>query len=298
MLRFGAFYESVPWGGTRFKDELGRDAPAGPVGESWELVELPERESVVAQGPHAGERLGALWRAGRLGGSAKGPFPFLLKWLDTTQPLSVQVHPDEQACTALGQGAAPKTEAWYFAELEAGAALWLGHYPGLDAATLELAAKHGTIAKWLYETQPRRGDMVLVEAGTLHAIGPGFFLLEVQQPSATTYRVFDWGRVGLDGQPRKLHLDEAKHAVRYERAGQPRAKRDEVRGPCFVMRPLRRGAETAPGPLRVFVAVDGDAQLQTARGAQPLAHGEVVVAEPEDGTVKVTTGAVVFLSEA
>src|SRR2546428_5418881 len=131
MLRFETYYRPAPWGGRRLAEELGRTLPEGPIGEAWELVDLAERQSRVAEGEQRGQTLGELWRAGGLGGSAKGAFPFLLKWIDTHDWLSVQVHPDAQACAKLGSGA-PKSEAWFIAHAEPGAVMLLGHYPGLD----------------------------------------------------------------------------------------------------------------------------------------------------------------------
>jgi mannose-6-phosphate isomerase len=296
MIRFQPHYQPALWGGRRLEEEFGRDLPKGEIGESWELVELPERESPVAGGPYAGKKIGELWRAGALGGSAKGGFPFLLKWIDAAQKLSVQVHPDAAACAKLGKGA-PKTEAWYVAYAEPKATLLIGHHPGLDPLTLKQAATGGTLQKWLYETRPRAGDMFLLEAGTVHAIGAGFLLLEVQQPSDTTFRIYDWGRVGADGQPRALHLEEAAASVAYNRYGAPRAVRQGVGGPCFTMRSLRTGLSVPAHGLRVLVADAGPARLTHERGEEILEHGDVVVAEPKDGAVRIASGTVVLLSE-
>lgn len=296
MKRFVPHYQPALWGGRRLEDEFGRTLPEGRIGESWELVELPERHSVVATGPDEGKSLGELWRSGALGGSAKGPFPFLLKWIDAAQKLSVQVHPDEAACKQLGKGA-PKTEAWFVATAEPKASLLIGHYPGLDAATLRQAATGGTLQKWLYETRPRVGDMFMLDAGTIHAIGGGLMLLEVQQPSDTTFRIYDWGRVGPDGLPRTLHLEEAAASVHYNRYGAPKAYRQGVDGPCFAMRALRAGSQVAAGALRVFVADAGAARLATDRGDESLAFGDVVVAEPADGAVRIASGSVILLTE-
>src|SRR5271157_4748170 len=104
MIRFAPFYETRPWGGRRFYEDFARHIPDGPIGEAWELSELPDKHSQVVMGPHEGKKLGDLWRGGMLGGSAKGPFPFLLKWLDTQEKLSVQVHPDEDAAARMGKG--------------------------------------------------------------------------------------------------------------------------------------------------------------------------------------------------
>ena len=291
MIRFEPSYHPAMWGGRKLEEEFSRSLPAGPIGESWELVELGERDSRVARGAHEGKTLGQLWRSGALGGSAKGPFPFLLKWIDATQKLSVQVHPGPEACQKLGKGA-PKTEAWYVAQAEPKASLLIGHYPGLDQATLRQAALGGTLQKWLYETRPKMGDMFLLDA-----IGAGFLLLEVQQPSDTTFRIYDWGRVGADGLARPLHLDEACVAVQYNRYGAPKVHRNQVNGPSFSMRCLRMGTEIPADGLRVIVADSGPAKLVGQRGEEILEYGEVIVAEPADGAIRLATGTAVLVSE-
>ncbi len=296
MLCFEPQYHSAVWGGRKLESELGRKLPAGPVGESWELCDLDNAQSVVASGPHQGEALGALWRSGALGGSATGRFPFLAKWLDCEQRTSVQVHPDAATCAKLGRGE-PKSEAWYVVNTDPGAIILAGHYPGLDAVTLRQAATGGTIHKWLYEVSPKVGELLNVPAGTLHALGGGCLLFEVQEPSDTTFRVFDWKRVGLDGLPRTLHLDEACAAVHFDRAGPPKPQRQEVVGPSFLMRVVRGGAELLPDMLRVVVAEAGPVTLSSERGELTLGYGDVGILEPADGRVRVTTGSVLLVTE-
>ncbi|MEO0811989.1 MAG: type I phosphomannose isomerase catalytic subunit, partial [Myxococcota bacterium] len=250
MLRFLPTYKSAPWGGRAIAEQLGRTGiPDGPVGESWELASFEDYDSRVQRGHLEGKSLSELWPTGALGGSAQGPFPFLLKWINATDFLSVQVHPDEETCARLDEGA-PKSEAWLIVDKGEESAILAGHYPGLDGTTLKLAAEGGTVRKWLYEMRPRVGDMIPIEPGTLHSIGPGYLLLEVQQPSATTYRVYDWGRMGLDGKPRELHLPQAVETVDFKRSGPPKSRRDRVSGPCFDMRIVQAGARVEAGPLR------------------------------------------------
>ncbi len=151
MLKFKPKYVLKPWGGDGISDLLGRsDTPEGTIGESWELADLEEHQSIVAEGDRAGQTLGQLWRDGTLGGSAEGALPFLLKWLDARESLSVHVHPDAQFCEATGLGE-PKTEAWYVASIEGRAKLHLGNYPGLDPGILRQAIERGSIVKWMYE---------------------------------------------------------------------------------------------------------------------------------------------------
>ena len=295
MLELVPRYKNAPWGGRRL-EELGRRLPPGLVGESWELCDFDEHRSTVRGGPHDGESLGDLWRGGALGGSAKGDFPFLLKWLDTHDTLSVQVHPDEAACKALGEGR-PKTEAWLVAVAEPKAHIFLGHYPGLDPATLRAAASGGTVHKWLYETQPRVGDAVLVPAGTLHAIGAGYVLLEVQQPSDTTYRVYDWGRTDPQGNARPLHIEQAVASVAYDRPGPMRGQRGAITGPTFRLESLGVGAVLEPSRLRVLVAGAAQAVLSTAGGEVVQAPLDVRVAQPTDGRIEVVAGSCVLITE-
>lgn len=294
MITFAPHYQPALWGGDKLASTFGRTMPQGPIGEAWELVELPKQHVVAAGGPHAGVSLGELWRRGALGGEARGPFPFLLKWIDAAASLSVQVHPDEAACARMGQGQ-PKTEAWYVAQMDEGAKLLIGHKPGLDAETLKRAAQDNTLADWLYADAPTKGDMFLLKAGQVHAIGAGFLLLEVQQPSDTTYRIYDFGRRGADGQLRQLHLEEAAACISYDLPGRAVPQREQVKGPCFAMRVLTAQMHTDPRALRVFVATHGPATLETARGTVQLAYGDVVVAEPADGDVRLGSGQVMWV---
>lgn len=296
MIRFLPIYKPTIWGSNRLATEFGRRVPNGNIGEAWELVDLEGAASRVARGPLEGRTLGELWREGALGGSARGRFPALVKWIDTRQKLSVQVHPDAEACEVLGKGE-PKSEVWYVAEVGASSVLLVSHYPGLDAATLKQAASGGTIGKWLYELRPRVGDMISVPAGTLHAIGAGLLILEVQQPSDTTFRVFDWGRTDDQGNPRPLHVDEACVAVRFDRTQVPKPERESASGPGFTMRPLRTGVEIPAPGLRIFVADGGPAKLVHGRGEEALEYGDVVVSEPADGPVRLASGTAVFVTE-
>ena len=296
MISFVPHNQPALWGGRKLETLFGRALPEGPIGESWELVELPERHVAARGGAHDGRKLGELWRAGALGGSRQGPFPFLLKWIDAADTLSVQVHPDEAACEKMKRGQ-PKTEAWYVVQKDEGATLLMGHHAGLDARTLAQAARGNTLKKWLYELEPKVGDLYLLKAGTIHAIGRGHLLLEVQQPSDTTYRINDWGRVGADGKPRQLHLEEAAGCIAYDRVGPVHAERKQVSGPCFFLRPLAAGAEVGAGGLRVIVADHGDVTLHHARGHSTLHWGDVVVAEPADGALRVEGGSAVLVTE-
>lgn len=298
MLKFKPNYVLKPWGGDRIRALLGRsDVPEGQIGESWELSDIPQHQSVVSEGEREGQALGELWRSGVLGGSSKGAFPFLLKWLDARDSLSVQVHPDTQFCEATGIGS-PKTEAWYVADIEGRSKLHLGNYPGLDPGILRQAIERGSIVKWMYEARPRVGEMYLVEAGTMHAVGAGLMLLEVQEPSTSTFRIYDWGRSDEDGQARELHLEEACGAIRFNAFSLPQPKRQTVDGPGWVLNTAMMGTMLPPGELRVVIAEPGECRIVTDKATYDMKRGDVLVAEEEDGPVRIARGACLWVTES
>lgn len=229
LLSFVPLLKPRVWGGRRFASALGRALPAdgAPIGESWELVDLGAEQSRVADGPLAGASLAEL--AARPGpdllGRARlldGRFPLLLKFIDASERLSVQVHPGAATCAALAAtGARVKTECWYVMACDPGAALWVGLAEGVDRRAFEGALAAGEIERLLFRREVTPGDFIHIPAGTVHAIGPGILLAEVQQSSDTTYRVFDWNRTGLDGRPRPLHVPEALASIDFARTGCP-----------------------------------------------------------------------------
>jgi mannose-6-phosphate isomerase len=217
ILQFEGIVQERVWGGRALADLFGRTLPPGRViGESWEIVDRPEAQSRVKNGPFAGESLrelmeahcaevmGPRWPVGR-------PFPILVKWLDCRERLSLQVHPPASRAQALG--GEPKTENWFIAGAAPGASLIVGLRPGIDQKQFERAFDAGVLEECLNRYPVAVGDSVLVESGTVHAIDGGNVILEIQQNSDTTYRVYDWGRLGLDGKPRPMHRREALASI-------------------------------------------------------------------------------------
>lgn len=219
-LRFAPIYRTAVWGGRRllrWRPEL----PAGPVGEAWELADHPNGQSRVVEGPERGATLGELvlrHGAALVGaGFRGGVFPLMTKLIDATERLSVQVHPDDALARTLGVGENGKTECWFF--LAGGGEVFQGTKPKIDAAAFERALAAGTVAGALNRFEVTAGDFYFVPARTVHALGSGCLLYEVQQTSDVTFRAHDWGRVGLDGQPRPLHVKEAMRAIDFTRTG-------------------------------------------------------------------------------
>lgn len=256
------------WGGRNFGSLFDWRLPAErKIGESWEISDVPGEESRVRDGRHAGRTLRDLMeRSGPeiLGSAAPargGRFPLLFKFLDTTDLLSVQVHPDGETAERLGEATEGKTEAWYFLSVEPGSLLTAGLRPGADAARLRDAVEHSKVPDLLEQVEVRAGDAVLVPAGLVHALGPGFTLAEVQQTSDITYRLFDWNRLGDDGEPRALHVEKGIQAVDFS-FGKPEPRRPRWRRPT---RGFREGALVSCRHFRVSLGeVEETVSLRTA----------------------------------
>ena len=210
-------YDEKVWGGRRLETVLGKSLPReATIGESLETGDA----AVVANGPLAGRTLGELARAaadallgtrGRLASGPFGDFPLLVKFIDASDVLSVQVHPDDQGALALGKRG--KTEAWYVVQAEPGAALITGLVDAVTADEVRAALGVGRLEALLERRTVSRGDTLMVPAGTVHAIDAGVLLYEIQENSDLTFRLYDWSRVGLDGRPRDLHVDDALLAL-------------------------------------------------------------------------------------
>lgn len=206
------FAERV-WGGRHLESLYGKSLPAGnPIGESWEIVDRETEQSVVANGPLKGRTLHELWSENRAEIFGKTTidsprFPLLFKLLDARERLSVQVHPP--AAVAPKLKGEPKTEMWYFADCDPKSEIYAGLKNGVTRESFAKALQDGTVAEQIHTLPVKAGEAIFIPSGRIHAIGAGNVIVEVQQNSDTTYRVFDWNRVGLDGKPRSLHLDES-----------------------------------------------------------------------------------------
>jgi mannose-6-phosphate isomerase len=205
------------WGGRNLERLYGKVLPPdAPIGESWEIADRPGDVSVVANGPLAGRTLHWLIEnhaADLLGveRSAISHFPLLVKILDAQDKLSLQVHPP--APLARQMGGEPKTEMWYIADAAPTADLFVGLKSGVTRAEFERKVQDGTVAECFHHVPVKAGDVMFLPSGRVHAIGAGNVIFEIQQNSDTTYRVFDWNRVGLDGKARELHVEQSLASI-------------------------------------------------------------------------------------
>ena len=207
------------WGARTLESQFGKKLPSGvDIGESWEIVDREEAQSVVRHGPLRDRTLHELWVRDRqliFGDLPDAPrFPLLIKLLDAHDKLSLQVHPPEKAARSLG--GEPKTEFWYVAAAIPGARLFVGLRRPVRRDEFEQAVRLGTVADLVHTIPVRAGDAMFLPAGRFHAVGSGNLLVEVQQNSDTTYRVFDWNRVDYKGKMRQLHVEQALASIDFD----------------------------------------------------------------------------------
>ena len=221
-LRFQPVFRQYIWGGRRLGEVLNKPIGDGDdFAESWEVVDHGEDQSVVAHGPLAGKTLHevAAEHAQELFGqhAPQKQFPLLFKLLDCNRNLSVQVHPNDEQGARLDPPDLGKTEAWVILDARPGSQVYAGLKSGIDAATLKRETDAGRVEHCLHSFQPAAGDCIFIPAGTVHALGEGLLVAEIQQASDTTFRLFDWNRVGADGQSRPLHVNQSLAVIDYER---------------------------------------------------------------------------------
>jgi mannose-6-phosphate isomerase len=309
-LSFRPIFKERVWGGRGLERLYQKPLPPGvPIGESWEISDRPGDVSVIANGTLAGKDLRWLMEnhSADLLGAARpqgGRFPLLIKILDAQDKLSLQVHPP--AAKAAELGGEPKTEMWYVAEAASGAELYVGLKRGVTRAAFEQKIKLGTVAECFHRVRVRSGDAMFLPSGRVHALGSGLIIFEVQQNSDTTYRVFDWNRLGLDGKPRELHVPQSLASIDFndcEPSLLPRAfaqhgehkVRSLVRNPLFTAEAQEANAGTSvplrPNRMQIIALLAGGVQVDDGAGMLALAAGQfcLVPASLAQVTLRVET---------
>lgn len=293
-LRFRPVIRHYMWGGKRLGAELGK-----PIGDSetaaecWEIVDHGADQSVVAEGPLAGKTLHDIvtQHSADLFGRhhPRRQFPLLLKLLDCQKTLSVQVHPNDAQGAKLTPPDLGKTEAWFVLAADPGCKIYAGLKPGVDRHALESAVAAGTCEECLHEFEARACDCLLIEAGTVHALGAGLLIAEIQQASDTTYRLFDWNRVDRDGKPRELHIRQALDVIDFSRGPvEPVSSEAMPLGGVACLAKcdkfvLDRRDITKPQPLprderfHILAVVDGVLELRSKESSSVLQRGETIL---------------------
>ncbi|WP_165226629.1 type I phosphomannose isomerase catalytic subunit [Aquisphaera insulae] len=310
-LHFTPILRRLLWGGRRLGTVLGRPiGDAADYAESWELSDYKDLVSVVDEGPLAGTSLRDLIRerpAELLGDGLAGrtQFPLLVKFIDAREDLSVQVHPDDEKGRRLADDNG-KTETWVIVAAEPGARIYAGLKPGVDRRALAAAIEARNCAPLLHHFPARPGDCVLIEAGTVHAIGAGVLLAEIQQMSDATFRLDDWGRVGADGRPRELHVSQSLESTDFSRGPVQPVVPTPTRTAAGNLREglsrtdyfaLERWRLTAPerlgtpGRFTILVGISGEATVCGGGTAVPLGPGRTLLLPASAGACEVVPGA-------
>jgi mannose-6-phosphate isomerase len=306
-LCFDPILKRIRWGDRRLGTVLGK--PIGPendYAESWELVDYGDDQSVVAEGSFRGWTLSRLVKEqgsallGRHHGLAQ--FPLLVKFIDAMDRLSVQVHPDDESARRLGVGSNGKTESWVILDAQPGSRIYAGLEPGVDRESLRQHLERGTVEECLFSFPARAGDCIFVRAGTVHTIGEGILLVEIQQTSNVTFRLYDWGRLGTKGKPRPLHIKEAMECIDFQLGpvkpvvARPVAdgggqSEEVIRCDDFV---LRRHRLTKPLELphddrfRILIPLLGTIEIAAANYCKRFAVGATVLVPADSDSVVVS----------
>ncbi|HEX6883968.1 MAG TPA: type I phosphomannose isomerase catalytic subunit [Planctomycetota bacterium] len=308
-VRFERHFLEKVWGGRTLARRPGIALPPGKIGETWEVVDREGENSIVATGGLKGLSLRELMKRhgadllGKVPPAKEGRFPLLVKYIDASESLSVQVHPDDESCTRI-PGAEAKTEAWYVVDAQPGSTLYAGLRPDVTAREFERVADGPGVVETLLAWEVRPGDCLLVPGGTVHAISAGITILEVQQNSDTTYRLWDWGRTG-----RETHVEQALRCIRFG---------DPPRGPIrprwfaegehqvahlarckhFGLNALRLTRPTrfsTQSQFNLYAVLAGRGRLRWGSEERPLVPGDVWLVpasngyyhfEPEDGELQ------------
>jgi mannose-6-phosphate isomerase len=291
---FQPIFKERVWGGRELEKLFHKELPAGKtIGESWEISDRPGDESVVTNGKYAGKNLRWLMEnfqkeiLGDARPAAGNRFPILCKILDARDKLSLQVHPPASKAAELkGE---PKTEMWYIADATPDADLFVGLKRGMTRAEFVKRIADGGVAECFHRNPVHAGDAMFLPSGRVHAIGAGLVIFEIQQNSDTTYRVFDWNRVGLDGKPRELHVAQSLASIDFNDFdptlvqskffGDANSKsRALVRDPLFNVDAveLKNGALTSlkPKKLQIVVVVSGKVEAQSGADKMTLGAGQ------------------------
>jgi mannose-6-phosphate isomerase len=297
-IRFQPVFKQTIWGGRRLADQLGK--PIGPesdYAESWEVVDHGDDQSVVENGSLAGLTLAQVmtqhrnWFLGQA--DSIESFPLLLKYLDCNRVLSVQVHPCDEFGLQMEKPDLGKTEAWYIVAADQGSLIYAGLKPGIDRQTFKQAIDAGQTEEVLHSFHPTAGDVVFIPAGTVHALGAGLLVAEIQQSSDTTFRLFDWNRVDAAGNTRPLHLQQGLEVTDYQsgpvtpRRSDPAAIGWQTVVQCdkFVLQLMERGhaSISGDGKFHIVTVPRGEATLSSDQGMTQLKAGSTLVLPAEMG---------------
>lgn len=316
-LKLSPAFKDYLWGGTRLKTDFHKQTPLTKVAESWELSCHKDGVSVIANGRYKGMPLTEY--INQKGTAVLGTdcrafeyFPILIKLIDAYDNLSVQVHPNNEYAL-IEEGEYGKTEMWYIVDCEPGASLLYGFRHEISKEEMERRIRDNTLLEVTNSVPVHKGDVFFIEAGTLHAIGKGILIAEIQQNSNTTYRIYDYGRIGADGKPRQLHVEKALDVTKLvppTRPTKPQGEPEEKEGytstllaSCEYFTVHRLVIEETAAlfagsdSFQSLLVLDGEFELDYGFGSIGLIKGDSVFVPADMGDYELIGEGTVILSE-
>ena len=296
-LVFAPWYREQIWGGRNLSSSLKRELPTAALyGESWEISTHPLHVSLIEGGKYDGQPLNHVWErhANEISGGQfqnGSAFPFLLKFLDCERPVSIQVHPDDEIAQRLLGEPNGKSEAWVVLHSDPEGIIYSGFNQKVTKSEVEAAIDEGTLADLLYSFQPEPGDCLSIPAGIAHSVGHGVLILEIQQLSDATFRMFDWQRLGPDGKPRQLHIDESFESIDWSAGAVAPTKpqlihqsetciQEQLLDSIHFQISRHRFSDQIlleGGTMQAIACTGGGAQISNAHSSIQLSHGDVAL---------------------
>lgn len=313
VIKLSPAFKDYIWGGTRLRDDFGKDCDFDRIAESWELSCHKDGSSVVSDGPFSGMTLTEyIEKKGKsvLGENCRkfADFPVLIKLIDAKDDLSVQVHPDNEYAMRV-EGEYGKTEMWYVVDCDPGASLLYGFSHNISKEEFAARINDNTLLEVTNSVPVHKGDVFFIRAGTLHAIGKGMLIAEIQQNSNTTYRIYDYGRVGKDGRPRELHVEKAKDVTSLCPAepypSSPEEQHDgytsKLLSSCEYFTTKLLSVETKAAleadntSFHSLLVLDGEGQV-SCDGATSFKKGDSIFIDADTGKYEITGKATIILT--
>lgn len=305
ILKIKPAYKDYLWGGERLKKEYGKETDMSPLAESWELSVHPDGPSIIVGGKYDGKTLkefldenpSALGQA-----NATGELPILIKLIDAEDNLSIQVHPDNEMAKEL-ENQNGKTEMWYVVDAKPDAKIIFGMKEDTQKSVVEKAIKENTVLDLLSVNDSKKGDVFFVEAGTIHAIGKGNLIAEIQQNSNVTYRLYDYNRKGKDGKTRELHIEkglkasDTKAVKKHETPSLSDGTRLLASCEYFAVRELKLEGEftlnTTKKSYCALLNVGGTSKVN----GQKFSQGQCLFIPATDGEIKLEGNSTILITE-
>ena len=295
-IKFRPIFKDKVWGGTKLKSFLGKNIQTEKVGESWEISAVKDDLSIVSNGIYKGRNISELigdFKGKFIGEKVykknNGEFPLLFKFIDAADDLSMQLHPNDKLARKR-HNSFGKTEMWYVLEADVDSKLYAGFKEGVDKKLYKESVSKAAVVDCLQVDYVKRGDAFFIAAGTIHAIGKGILLAEIQQTSDVTYRVYDWDRLDINGQYRELHLDLAEDAIDFTKVGSQKCTTSNDQNKInnifscsfFTTNKLKLDCNltrdfSSLDSFVVYMCVDGNAEIDLSGEVESINKGEVLL---------------------